>query len=444
MVSALIRSGDAYLPPTKPSWEPTYNMTESLITMQLNASGLSSVERASEFGIVSYDWSNMKRIWAKQHPMNCEELLFEQAEQSKAAGVKHVWVYRNLVKALPWFRTVREKLDDPAYAGFFLHLDPGVHDYHVPPCAPENATHCSLLYHDQEQTPQVPTPGNPAPDGVCAGWCDCGKQPCGEYLFDHRNGTMLREFLIQEAILPSIQHPAVDGLFLDDFWCSDLLCAESNNQLDSCPCDDPVQGPTEVNPFWQHDTGLSDTDIVDLTLQWNQTMDAVERAILANGGYSWWLMHGQANANAHPVRLTNCSQQLRAACGAAAPDSAWQTGAVPFGLTLNGTVPSQLRQDLAFFLLARGDYAWLGWGVWGMTWPFGPQPAHGQLPPQFDGVPVPEELRADYGVPEMICWETAPGVFTREWTNVSVELDCNAFEARLEFKKHGSDFVGAA
>ena len=31
-------------------------------------------------------------------------------------------MYRNLVKALPWFSSVREKLLDPAYAGFFLRF----------------------------------------------------------------------------------------------------------------------------------------------------------------------------------------------------------------------------------------------------------------------------------------------------------------------------------
>ena len=36
---------------------------------------------------------------------------------------------------------------------------------------------------------------------------------------------------------------------------------------------------------------------------------------------------------------------------------------------------------VAFFLLARGPYAWIGWGTWGMTWPFNAEPAHGELPP---------------------------------------------------------------
>ena len=114
-----------------------------------------------------------------------------------------VFGYRNLVKALPWFSTVRAKLEDARYAGFFLAFNgsaPGA--YHVPDCAAENASKCSVFYHDQEQTPAVPTPAAPHPDGSCGGSvCDCGEQPCGEYLFDHRNGSMLREWIVNELIL---------------------------------------------------------------------------------------------------------------------------------------------------------------------------------------------------------------------------------------------------
>ena len=77
-------------------------------------------------------------------------------------------------------------------------------------------------------------------------------------------------------------------------------------------------------------------------------------------------MLGQQNANAAPRTLSRatCARDLRAACAA---DSDWQRHALLFGLTVaNGTQLPQLQQDLAFFLLARGPYAWAGWGVWGM------------------------------------------------------------------------------
>lgn len=75
-----------------------------------------------------------------------------------------------------------KKLDDPAYSGWFLKFDKSKSKYHVPACAAENQSKCSIFYHDQEQTPEV--------SGLCTdGVCDCGSQPCGEYLWNHRNDT---------------------------------------------------------------------------------------------------------------------------------------------------------------------------------------------------------------------------------------------------------------
>jgi hypothetical protein len=64
------------------------------------------------------------------------------------------------------------------------------------------------------------------PDGSCLpSGCNCGTQPCGEYLFDHRNGSMLRDWLLNEFIGGplGLGNAAISGLFLDDFWCSNQL-----------------------------------------------------------------------------------------------------------------------------------------------------------------------------------------------------------------------------
>lgn len=38
--------------------------------------------------------------------------------------------------------------------------------------------------HPLRQTPAVPSPSNPNPDGACVGHCYCGDAtPCGEYLW---------------------------------------------------------------------------------------------------------------------------------------------------------------------------------------------------------------------------------------------------------------------
>ena len=214
--------------------------------------------------------------------MNCEELLVQQAIATKHATnttsrtlhIK-VFVYRNIVKALPWFTSVRTKLDDPTYSGFLLKFDTTqVQQYHQPMCANENHTHCSTYYHDQGQTPQVPTTDLPYPDGVCSDkYCDCGKNPCGEYLFDHRNGTMRREWLIEEIILgPSaIGHAAIDGLFLDVFWCSDLLCRQKSEfHTWWLPLSRSGSRPYGHRSRCTNRDGLVGSRyIADLTIQWN-------------------------------------------------------------------------------------------------------------------------------------------------------------------------------
>merc|ERR550514_2232848 len=126
--------------------------------------------------------------------MDCQERLITQAEQVKAVNNEtRVFVYRNIVKALPWYTDVREKLSDPAYAGWFLKFKDGINgSYHVPPCTGDK---CSEFYHDQDQTPE-----HPHGDGSCEDECDCGPVPCGEYLFDHRNES-LRRWLVDEFIM---------------------------------------------------------------------------------------------------------------------------------------------------------------------------------------------------------------------------------------------------
>jgi len=69
-----------------------------------------------------------------------------------------------------------------------------------------------------------------------------------------------------------------------------------------------------------------------------------------------------------------------------------------------------------------------------MGWPFNPEPRHGELPPMPHGVPRPSELDVDYGSPTSDCVEQSSGVFRREYSRASVQLDCNAFEATI--KRH--------
>lgn len=75
-----------------------------------NHSGYHNASYAATFGVVSYDWSNAKDVWAQAHPMNCEESLTKQAEMVLAEdpGIvgeqPRVWVYRNTIKVRPYVR----------------------------------------------------------------------------------------------------------------------------------------------------------------------------------------------------------------------------------------------------------------------------------------------------------------------------------------------------
>ena len=192
IVCAIIRDAGAMLP----QFPPTFNMQQSTIAMPCNVTGYTDMSGdLGKYGIIDFDWSNAKQIWANAQPMNAEELLLEQAKRRKAAicpkacplpagcptkaacPKAKTWVYRNFVKALPWYSSVREKLDDPAYSGFFLRFNPkNSTPYHVPQCDDNfSPPKCTPFYHDQEQTP-----GHPAGDGSCTKPCDCGNAPCGE------------------------------------------------------------------------------------------------------------------------------------------------------------------------------------------------------------------------------------------------------------------------
>ena len=60
-----------------------------------------AVSVANQYGVVVFDWSNAKDLWANTHPMTSEELITAQAEAVYAAdpgvpgSMPRVWAYRN-------------------------------------------------------------------------------------------------------------------------------------------------------------------------------------------------------------------------------------------------------------------------------------------------------------------------------------------------------------
>jgi len=327
----------------------------------------------------------------------------QQAETIKKINPRtKVWVYRNLVKALPWYSSIREKLSDPAYSGWFLHFSAKVAP-HVPKCDTDfDPPKCSELYHDQVQTPK-----HPHGDGSCVDPCDCGGVPCGEYLWDHRNAS-LRAWLVNEHMTgaSSIESPHIDGIFIDDNWGA---------------------RPSEEDKRSVIDMGLSEQDVADIKGNWTLTMQQTMQAVLDKGGFNWQLFHpGSGTCDEAPFKgKAECAAYLRKHCVA---NDTLQHSALMYGLNgdygpgphmppggATGPAPPDFEQNLASFLLVRGPYAWLGYSWLNCN--------STNVPPR------PRALDMDYGEPVEACSETAQGsgVFKRKWTKAEVSVDCNTW-----------------
>jgi hypothetical protein len=123
---------------------------------------------------------------------------------------------------------------------------------------------------------------------------------------------------------------------------------------------------------------------------------------------------------------TTCSAFLTQACSASSP---WQSTPLMFGIhmgTASAPIP-YINQDVAAFLLMRGPWAWIGAGVWGMSWPVGMS-----FNAQNTPVARPIQMDTDYGLPvDAVCAQVSSGVFSRRWSNAHVTLDCNAWIANI-------------
>jgi len=382
--------------------------------MPCNFSGYTDPKRTTGWALIDFDWSNAKAFWAAAKPMDCAELLLNQVKMTTDASPgTTVYVYRNSIKALPWFTSVRVKLEDPAYAPWFLTFNPNASSYHVPTCDNNyKPPLCSKYYHDQEQTP-----GYPKGDGDCsAPACDVGKVPVGEYIWDPRawnvaiKGQTLGQWFIDEYLFDPTggANPKVSGFFFDDQWTEN--------------------GPTEYEAHCVEDMGLTKNELVDLTNAYWSNMDAVRKAVISRGKFSWQqLWTGQGNSNRDIgdtcpspfVKNTTCTADLRKLCMSTAPP---QTRFMMYAFAPGGcrTDPSHLTEfesDLANFLLVRGPYAALGHGWLGCS-------------RQYE---FPEALNADYGKPLELCKEVSNGVFQRQWSKATVRMDCNTYTPSIVF-----------
>lgn len=173
--------------------------------------------------------------------------------------------------------------------------------------------------------------------------------------------------------------------------------------------------------------GLTSGDLNQLTVSYRKNMEALRAATLDAGKFSWQMLWtGGAPNNIGStlpvplVRKASCAADLRQMC---AVNSTAQTRAMMYAFSVLNGDPAKLpdfKADLANFLLVRGAYAWLGHGWKGCSRSY----------------TFPPELNFDYGEPTGLCEETPEhsGVFTREWTKASVQMDCSSWTPTIVVK----------
>jgi hypothetical protein len=234
-----------------------------------------------------------------------------------------------------------------------------------------------------------------------------------------------QEWFIHSYVLNKVgMSPLVSGFFWDDYWPTSASTGFTTSK--------GVGRFPDSRPNVTEDIGLTPADFTQISTAYNKNMDALREATLKAGKFSWQMLWtGGAPTNKGgtvpqpPVNRQDCAAQLRALCNITSPA---QTRAMMYQLNHTHGDPSKLlsfEQDLANFLLVRGPYAWLGHGWTGCS----------------KNYPFPPELNMDYGEPTNgICAETAPksGVFTRSWTHVDVEMDCNTWLPSIKWKAPAS------
>ena len=164
------------------------------------------------------------------------------------------------------------------------------------------------------------------------------------------------------------------------------------------------------------DLGFGMPELTNMIAAFRWVQQQVYNALLSRGKFAWNLFYTIGGDVPLPhVRNSTCAADLRRLCAAGSPA---ETRALMYGFThanLTG-----FEQDLANFLLVRGEHAWLGTGWLGCDREY-PRPALLELDP---GVPV--DMAS--------CKEGPTGVFTREYSGARVSMDCLTWTPTIEVK----------
>lgn len=96
----------------RPTWKPTYKMSESTSMQVCNFSGYQDPASISKWGLVDFDWENARGDnvadgWEKVAPMDCGERMTKQVDMMLEAypnSTSKYMVYRNYVRRISLIR----------------------------------------------------------------------------------------------------------------------------------------------------------------------------------------------------------------------------------------------------------------------------------------------------------------------------------------------------
>jgi hypothetical protein len=209
-----------------------------------------------------------------------------------------------------------------------------------------------------------------------------GNYRMDQFCWDHRNPDA-QDYFVNYYVGSAFNQSIVDGVFYDD---DGGIWAERSNY------------PNYPDEYRQ---AVDAAQQVSLKRAWELG--------LQSGKHAWqaWLTPTIPNSNDNPAV---CAEKMKIAIS-------MKNVPVSFPTMYNGacTQPwdqcKDIKQQLAAFLIARGDY-WLFFTP--TTW-------------------WAEGFERDYGVPLSDAEELFPNFFFRKWSNCTVYLDCNTFNSNIIF-----------
>ncbi|CAF3351402.1 unnamed protein product [Rotaria socialis] len=210
-----------------------------------------------------------------------------------------------------------------------------------------------------------------------------GNYRMDQFCWDHRNPEV-QDYFVNYYVGSAFNQSVVDGIFYDD---------------DGGIWDERINHPNYTEAYRE---AVDAAQQVSLNRAWELGLKYKKHAWQA------WLSPSIPSRKDTPAA---CASKMKTAIS-------MKNVPVTFPAMYNGACDhpweqcEDLEQQLAAFLIARGDY-WLFFTP--NSW-------------------WKEGFEADYGVPLDDAYELFPNVFVRQWSNCTIYLDCNNFLSEIIFR----------